>query len=71
MNIQENKHHQLWNGCQSIDIIRQTLSREEYIGFLKGQVLKYQLRIGKKDDPAKEQQKIADYTAELNEVLEV
>lgn len=69
MNIEENKHHLLWEGMQSIDVMKLILSKEEYIGFLKGQIIKYQLRLGKKDDPTKEIRKIKDYTDELNKVL--
>lgn len=69
MNIEENKHHLLWEGMQSIDVMKLILSKDEYIGFLKGQIIKYQLRLGKKDDPTKEIRKIKDYTDELNKVL--
>tara|TARA_R110000765_G_scaffold166635_4_gene271532 strand:+ start:586 stop:819 length:234 start_codon:yes stop_codon:yes gene_type:complete len=69
MNIEENKHHLLWDGMQSIDVMKLILSKEEYTGFLKGQIVKYQLRLGKKDDPTKEIRKIKDYTDELNKVL--
>jgi len=69
MNIEENKHHLLWKGMQSLDVMKLSLTKEEYIGFLKGQILKYQLRLGKKDDVAKELKKIQDYTNELNKLL--
>tara|TARA_R110000751_G_scaffold79723_1_gene160724 strand:- start:26 stop:487 length:462 start_codon:yes stop_codon:yes gene_type:complete len=70
MNIEENKHHLLWQGMQSIDVMKSALTRTEYIGFLKGQILKYQLRLGKKDDVSKELKKIQDYTNELNKMLD-
>ena len=70
MNIEENKHHLLWKGMQSLDVMKLSLTKEEYIGFLKGQILKYQLRLGKKDDVAKELKKIQDYTNELNKMLD-
>tara|TARA_R110002049_G_scaffold54934_1_gene152658 strand:- start:5896 stop:6339 length:444 start_codon:yes stop_codon:yes gene_type:complete len=69
MNIEENKHHQLWEGTQSLDIMKKVLTDEEYKGFLKGNILKYQLRVGKKDDPSKEIKKINDYSKELNNIL--
>ena len=69
MNIEENKHHLLWGDFESIEVIQGVLSPEEYIGFLKGQVLKYQLRLGKKDSIEKDLKKIKDYTLELNRVL--
>ena len=69
MNIEENKHHLIWGDTQSIELIEYFLSKEEYKGFLKGNILKYQLRLGKKDDVSKELKKIQDYTNELNKLL--
>ncbi len=66
MNIKENNHHLLWGDTQSIELIKDFLTKEEYKGFLKGNILKYQLRLGKKDDIPKELGKIKDYTNELN-----
>lgn len=60
-------HYELWNGFESIDVIKAVLTPEEYRGFLKGNVLKYQLRLGKKDDVTKEMVKIKDYKRELDE----
>lgn len=62
-------HYELWNGFEAIDIIKNTLSKDEYIGYLKGNILKYQLRLGKKDNVEKEKEKIKDYQNELNEIL--
>ena len=43
------KHYQLFaDGMESFDVIRRTLDHHEYIGFLKGNILKYRLRAGKK-----------------------
>ena len=69
MNIEDNKHHLLWNGFQSIQAIGDILTHEEYRGFLKGNILKYQLRLGKKDSIDKDLKKIEDYTKELNKYL--
>ena len=45
------KHYMLFaDGMESFDVIRKTLTLEEYIGFLKGNILKYRLRAGKKGD---------------------
>lgn len=62
-------HYELWNGFEAIDIIKNILSKDEYIGYLKGNILKYQLRVGKKDNVEKEKEKIKDYQNELNEIL--
>ena len=63
-------HYDLWNGFEAIDVMKSVLTPEEYLGYLKGNCLKYQLRLGKKDDVSKEIQKIKDYTRELNSLLE-
>lgn len=63
------KHYELWQDLEAIDIIKNTLTKDEYIGFLKGNILKYQLRLGKKDNVKKEMEKIKDYQNELNIIL--
>lgn len=60
------KHYELWENFEAIDVIKLALTDEEYKGFLKGNILKYQLRLGKKDDVLKEIEKIKDYQRELN-----
>ena len=65
MNIKENKHHILWGDTQSIEVIKSFLTPDEYKGFLKGNILKYQLRLGKKDSVVQDMKKIKDYTDEL------
>lgn len=63
------KHYELWHDFETIDIIKNVLTKDEYIGFLKGNILKYQLRLGKKDNVEKEMEKIKDYQNELNMIL--
>ncbi len=63
------KHYELWNDFESIDAIKKVLTADEYLGFLKGNILKYQLRLGKKDDVSNEKEKIEDYQRELNSIL--
>lgn len=64
-------HYEIWNGFEAIDIIKNTLSKDEYIGYLKGNILKYQLRVGKKttdyEGISKDLEKLKDYQNELNE----
>lgn len=59
------KHYELWEDFEAIDVIKLVLTDEEYKGFLKGNILKYQLRLGKKDEVSKEIEKIEDYKREL------
>lgn len=61
------KHYELYPGTEAIDVIKKMLTPEEYKGFLKGNVLKYQLRLGKKDNVEKEIIKIKDYQRELED----
>ena len=42
-------HYKLKNGLEAIDVIKAMLTEEEFIGFCKGNALKYQFRAGKKD----------------------
>jgi hypothetical protein len=62
---QKSKHYELWEDFEAIDVIKLVLTEEEYRGFLKGNILKYQLRLGKKDEVLKEIEKIEDYQREL------
>ena len=44
------KHYELFNGeKQVIDLIRDRLSPEEFIGYLKGNMIKYHMRHEKKN----------------------
>ena len=64
------KHYELWENFEAIDVIKLALTDEEYKGFLKGNILKYRLRAGKKnienDNIIKDINKSIDYERELN-----
>ena len=62
-------HYNLWIDTDSIDIIKANLTQEEYGGALKFNILKYQLRLGKKDCIESDMEKIEDYKRELNSIL--
>ena len=50
------------NGLSPIDAMKEGLiSKEEYIGFLKGNVIKYVVRCGKKDDAISDINKAIHY----------
>lgn len=57
------------NGVECIDAIRAALGREQFIGFLRGQVIKYQWRLGKKSDSVEDNRKAIWYATKLDEVL--
>lgn len=63
---QSSKHYQ-HGRLQPIEIIQDTLSSEQFIGFLWGNVIKYSLRRGRKDDTKKEDAKVEQYSKWLQE----
>lgn len=54
------KHYQTLTQ-QPIEIMQRLMTREQFLGFLHGNVVKYALRCGRKDDPAKEMEKVRQY----------
>ena len=54
---------------QPIEVMQANMTREELIGFLKGNIIKYACRCGRKDDPKKEAAKIKQYADWLCAVL--
>lgn len=54
-------YYDIWEGYQAIDLIKDSLTPEEYIGFLKGNIIKYHIRKGNKEDFNKDMQKIIHY----------
>lgn len=59
--------HYASSAIQPIQYMVANFTHEEMIGFLKGNILKYTSRMGKKDDPAKETAKIKRYSEWLKE----
>lgn len=57
-------------GIECIDAIEAALGREQFIGFLRGQVIKYQWRCGLKDAADQDAAKANWYGRKLQEVLE-
>lgn len=47
------RHYRLFPDMEAIDVIEAALTREELVGYLKGNVLKYRLRAGEKGPPEK------------------
>jgi hypothetical protein len=62
--------HYLGMDIQPWDIF-DTWNAERQIGFHLGNIVKYSLRLGNKDDPIQEARKIAHYAQKLVEVLEL
>lgn len=45
------------------------ISKEEYIGFCKGNIIKYTIRAGKKDDAISDINKAIDYLEHLKKIF--
>lgn len=63
-------HYELWEGCEVFDVLKKVLTKEEFIGFCKGNILKYQLRLGKKpkEPVERDKRKIEVYEKELKKI---
>lgn len=59
-----NQHYQ--TKVQPIETMQANMTREELIGFLKGNIIKYTCRCGRKDDVSKETAKIKQYAEWLD-----
>ena len=58
------------NGLSPLQAFKQGLiSKEEVIGFCKGNVIKYIVRAGKKDDSIQDIDKAIDYLNHLKEIV--
>ena len=65
----EQPSHYMFFDTEAINIIKASLSKEEYIGYLKGNALKYRLRCGKKDDAMQDLKKAEQYEKMFKESL--
>lgn len=63
------KHYILADGLEFKDVVRATLTSEEYKGWCKGNAMKYQFRAGKKD-PTKLKEDYEKAVWFLNELID-
>lgn len=63
--------HYTDGGIETIDFLAAKLTKQEFIGYLKGNVLKYGSRLGKKGDVEVDAGKMAWYATKLRDVLNV
>lgn len=66
LDVPVNPHYQ--TSVQPIETMQANMTREELIGFLKGNIIKYVCRCGRKDDVPKETAKIKQYAVWLDDV---
>ena len=60
-NVESPKHYEVVRGLEAIDVIRKTLTPEEFRGYCIGNILKYRLRAGNKDATTQEIAKANKY----------
>lgn len=59
------------NGFSPLEAFEQGLiSKEELLGFIKGNVIKYVIRAGKKNDPIKDIEKAIDYLNWMKRIMQ-
>lgn len=61
--------HYTSGGIETIDFIEAKLTKEEFVGYLKGNAIKYASRIGKKGDAEVDAGKMAWYAMKLRDKL--
>ena len=64
------KHYEIAPGVQSLDIIRKSLTPEQFKGYCLGNILKYRLRAGHKDDLQQDIAKANTYAKFLEEAVD-
>jgi len=57
-------------GIETLDIIKAKLTPEEYLGYIRGNLLKYSCRLRHKGDPERDAEKVTYYAVELLEALQ-
>ena len=67
--IQSPNHYVLFEDMEAIDAIRELLTTEEYMGYLKGNELKYRFRAGMKDSVEQDIAKAMQYR-KMREVVQ-
>jgi len=59
----DSKHYNMFDGLESIEILEAVMTTEELMAWCRGNIYKYRLRLGNKDDVSKEVKKIQTYEA--------
>lgn len=66
--VSSNSHYD--TSIQPIETMQANMAPEEFLGYLKGNIIKYACRCGRKDEPLKEAKKIKEYAGWLVDALE-
>ena len=65
-----NPDHYKTGGIECIDAMRDMLGYEGFIAYCRGNIMRYNWRLGKKDDPIIEMQKIDVYQRWIRDTME-
>ena len=68
MSIDEKSSYYDAGGIETIDVIKAKLSKEQFEGYLLGNVIKYACRFNYKGCPERDAEKIANYSKILSEL---
>jgi hypothetical protein len=60
-NVKKPSHYWLLGDIEAIDVITRTLTKEQFYGYCLGNILKYKLRAGAKDDTTQDLLKSEEY----------
>lgn len=66
--IQVDGSHYMDMPMQPWEVMESVLSHEEFVGFLRGNIIKYSLRAGRKEGATKDAEKARHYAQKLREV---
>jgi len=59
----DSNHYNMFDGLESIEILEAVMTTKELMAWCRGNIYKYRLRLGNKDDVSKEVKKIQTYEA--------
>lgn len=59
--VKKPKHYQVIENVEAIQIIAQSMTKEQFKGYCLGNILKYRLRAGKKDELEQDIRKAEEY----------
>jgi len=57
----DSKHYELWTGCEAVEMMERMFNTDELIAWCKCTIMKYRLRVGKKDSIESDTKKIKTY----------
>ena len=69
MSIDPKSSHYDKGGIEVLDVIKAKLTKEQYEGYVLGNIIKYSLRFNFKEQQVRDAEKMAVYSAQLAELV--